>query len=140
MAAVHVWEIETISAPDSTGLNLTTIRFVCRRVSLLSVLLSLFELFQVVLHAFCNRLADLPCIRPGYTSSGLSPARGFSAPRPTGLSPHGGTPFARRTARIQTGLAAGTAYSSARNTPSAPAPVYPSPARCRPVAAFLHIP
>ena len=66
--------------------------------------------------------------------------RGFSAPAHSDLPPPGGKPYAHCTARIQTGHVAGTAYSSARSRPLTPAPVYPSPARCTPAAAFLHIP
>ncbi len=84
--------------------------------------------------------ADLPCVRPGYTSSDCFPARGFSAPVYSGPPPRGSIPFARRRARRRSGHAEGTAYSSARSRPSAPAPVFPFPARCRPPAASLRTP
>lgn len=84
--------------------------------------------------------ADLPCVRPRYTSSGLSPPAWIFSPCHLDPPPRGGTPYVRRTARIQTGHAAGTTYSSARSRPSAPALAFPSPARCRPPAASLRTP
>lgn len=95
---------------------------------------------QVVLCTFSGRKAELLCIRPGYTSSDGSPARGFSDPRPTALTPHAGIPCVHRTARIQTGHDPAVAYSSARSIPSPAPPVYPYPARCIPAAVFHRTP
>lgn len=61
-------------------------------------------------------------------------ACGFSPP--SDLPTRGGTPYARRIARIRTGHAAGSCLL----IPSVPAPVFPSLARHQLVAAFLRTP
>lgn len=82
----------------------------------------------------------LPCIRLGCTSSYCSPARGFSAPAHSDLSPPSDKPSDRSTVRILTGRVAETAYLSARSTPLPPTPIYPSPAPGTPSATSPRTP